>query len=685
MTDRIELPEVPELEYAPEKPPQGPVVWMQENLFSSRASTLLTLVGLFIAYVFVKGAAGFLFDWAARRWDMVTLNMRLLMAQAYPAGDNLQITDAMGEPIDQFHRIWISLGIVVALAMFSFVFWRVGSRLSRRNLARVVMGIGGFILFTFLGVPIIDYALPFLFIIGGLAVLYIGFNAIREALGTSRLLGDLALGILINLPIGIALLVLGVTSVDFGGWDWQFSLGVHFWTILAGAVLAGVGWLLQRDEASKEETIPLMGVLGVVAAAVAGLIWVIQVPVPEELVVGADKTWEPVASSTTLPWTIILLGAIVVYFIALGVRRVVPEKTGRRVLAGLWLASFPFLSMVVLRDPGFGEQFAPGFDLTQYILIAVGFLVVGGAIIAVVAHENIGEWLAAIAGVIGVAIIYTWGFTSALFFIRFLLVLLLIFVLGAKTFGSGPARNRYLIVWGATMVILTYFFIIAKGGTTVQVPGASPFGGFLLTLIVFLGVTLLSFPLGVILALGRTSTMPIFRLMSVAYIEVVRAVPLITWLIMSIIFLPFALPLDAELDRILGVILFYSGFSAAYLAENVRGGLQAIRAGQKEASKALGMTTVQTMIFITLPQALRTVIPALVGGAIATFKDTSLVTIISLFDFLHISRFVIPNSTLGRASVRTTLVFAAAFYWIFTFAMSRASLRLEKKLGVGER
>ena len=179
--------------------------------------------------------------------------------------------------------------------------------------------------------------------------------------------------------------------------------------------------------------------------------------------------------------------------------------------------------------------------------------------------------------------------------------------------------------------------------------------------------------------------MPIFRLMSVAYIEVVRAVPLITWLIMSIIFLPFALPLDAELDRIVGVILFYAGFSAAYLAENVRGGLQAIREGQKEASKALGMTTVQTMIFITMPQALRTVIPALVGGAIATFKDTSLVTIISLFDFLHISRFVIPNSTLGRASVRTTLLFAAVFYWIFTFAMSRASLRLEKKLGVGER
>ena len=685
MTGRIELPEIPELELAPEKPPQGPVVWMQENLFSSRGSTILTLAGLIIAWVMIKGFAGFIFDWTSRRWDMITLNMRLLMAQAYPAGDNPQIIDEAGVPIDQFHRIWISLGVVVVLAIFSIVFWQVGSRISRRNIARVVMGIGGFILFTFLGVPVIDYLVPVLLIVGGLALLYIGVNAVRTAIGTSRLLSDLALAILVNLPIGVLLIFAGVAGLDFGGWEWQFSVKVHFLTTLAGAVLVGLGWLAQRDEGSKDATIPTLGVIGVLMVVVTGLLWIIKVPVPAELVVGAPKAWARLASSTTVPWTIILLGSIAVYFLAVAVRKVVAEKTGRRVLSGLWMLSFPFLAMVVLRDPGFSDEFAPGFDLAQYLIIAVAFLLIGGAIIAVAAHPKIGEWAAAISGVIGVAIIYTWGFTSMLFFVRFLLVLVLLFVLGAKTFGSGPARNRYLTVYGVTMVLLTYFFIIAKGGSTVKVPGASPFGGFLLTLVVFLGVTILSFPLGILLALGRTSTMPIFRLMSVAYIEVVRAVPLITWLIMSIIFLPFALPLDAELDRILGVILFYAGFSAAYLAENVRGGLQAIRAGQKEASKALGMTTVQTMIFITMPQALRTVIPALVGGAIATFKDTSLVTIISLFDFLHISRFVIPNSTLGRASVRTTLLFAAAFYWIFTFAMSRASLRLEKKLGVGER
>jgi general L-amino acid transport system permease protein len=129
-------------------------------------------------------------------------------------------------------------------------------------------------------------------------------------------------------------------------------------------------------------------------------------------------------------------------------------------------------------------------------------------------------------------------------------------------------------------------------------------------------------------------------------------------------------------------------FNAAYLAENVRGGLQAIPRGQYEASMAMGLTTTQTTVFITMPQALKAVIPALVGQVIATFKDTSLVTIVGLFDFLHIARMVIPAQTQPFAflgSIKETLLFAAVVYWIFTFSFSRISLRLEKKLGVGER
>jgi len=122
MTGRIELPEVPELELAPEKPPQGPMVWARENLFSTPWSVVLTVFGLVVAWLFTRGIIGFLFDYDARRWDAVTVNARLLMTQAYPAADNPNIVDAAGKPIAPFHRVWISVGIVVVLAAFSLVF-----------------------------------------------------------------------------------------------------------------------------------------------------------------------------------------------------------------------------------------------------------------------------------------------------------------------------------------------------------------------------------------------------------------------------------------------------------------------------------------------------------------------------------------------------------------------------------
>jgi general L-amino acid transport system permease protein len=498
---------------------------------------------------------------------------------------------------------------------------------------------GGFLLWVFLGVTILDYFFGILF----------GF--------------------------------------DFGGWEWQFSGKVHFWTILVGLVLLGGGLLLDRamGERGKEESVSVLGLLWLIAAVIIGSLWIIELPRLSGSEPGAPKVMLPIDDSTTWPWTILLGVAFLTYWIGVALRRVVPDRTGTRVLTLAWLVSFPVLVMAVLRDPGWEETVAPGFNLSDYLIIGAVVLVLGGLLIWAASHPAIGEWSAVITGVLGVVIIYSWS-VSMLMFIRFSLFAVLFFVLGAKTFGgAAQVRRRYLTVWAGFMVFFTYLFILIKGGNTVETQTSSPFGGFDLTLIIFVSVMLLSFPLGVLLALGRTSTMPIYRLMSVAYIEIVRGVPLITWLIMSVIFLPFALPLGANIEGFIAVILFYSAFSAAYLAENVRGGLQAIRSGQKEASVALGMTTVQTMIFITLPQALRTVIPALVGQAIATFKDTSLVAIIGLLDFLALAQKSIPAQPLYRGSLRTTLIFAAFFYWIFTFSMSRASQRLEKKLGVGER
>ena len=210
-------------------------------------------------------------------------------------------------------------------------------------------------------------------------------------------------------------------------------------------------------------------------------------------------------------------------------------------------------------------------------------------------------------------------------------------------------------------------------------------GGLNLTFLLALAGLAISFPIGIMLALGRTSSMPIFRLLSTGYIETVRGVPLITVLFFANLVINRFLPREVELDDVVKAIVAVALFSAAYLAENVRGGLQSIPKGQYEAAKAMGLSTVQTTVFITLPQALRSVIPALVGQVISLFKDTSLVAIIGLADFLRVARDIVPNQPASLGSLRESLLFAMVIYWIFTFNVSRASLKLERKLGVGER
>ena len=230
--------------------------------------------------------------------------------------------------------------------------------------------------------------------------------------------------------------------------------------------------------------------------------------------------------------------------------------------------------------------------------------------------------------------------------------------------------------------------VLMSAPSTVRVASATFLGGLALTLVLSVAAILLSFPMGILLALGRTSKMPIFRLLSTAYIEVVRGVPLITWLLVAFIMLPVALPQGVEIGSVARAIAAMTFFNAAYVAENVRGGLQSVGRGQYEAAKAMGLSATQTTVFISMPQALKAVIPALVGQTIALFKDTSLVTIVGLFDFLHIARQVIPSQTtpfLFIGTIKETLLFAAVVYWMFTFSFSRMSLRLEKKLGVGER
>jgi general L-amino acid transport system permease protein len=187
----------------------------------------------------------------------------------------------------------------------------------------------------------------------------------------------------------------------------------------------------------------------------------------------------------------------------------------------------------------------------------------------------------------------------------------------------------------------------------------------------------LSFPLGVLLALGRQSKLPAIHWLSIVYIELIRGLPLIGILFMAQIMLPLVLPSDMVLDQVWRAIAGYTIFTASYLAENVRGGLQSVPSGQTEAAKALGLNSLLVITLIILPQALRAVIPTIVGQFISLYKDTSLLTIVSLVDLLGISQSILANPKyVGRSA--EIYLFIGLIYWIFCYSMSLASRKLEK-------
>jgi general L-amino acid transport system permease protein len=231
-------------------------------------------------------------------------------------------------------------------------------------------------------------------------------------------------------------------------------------------------------------------------------------------------------------------------------------------------------------------------------------------------------------------------------------------------------------------------FVLVTGGILwlPHVP-TELWGGLFLTLVVASVGIAASFPIGILLALGRRSELPIVRWVSIGFIEFVRGVPLVTVLFMSSVMLPLFLPPDVTFDKLLRALIGVALFSAAYLAEVIRGGLQAIPRGQYEAADALGLSYAQKMGLIVLPQALKLVIPGIVNSFISLFKDTSLVLIIGLFDLLGIVQQSVSSDAkwFSAQTAATGYFFAGLIFWIFCFSMSRYSAFLERRLATGER
>jgi general L-amino acid transport system permease protein len=219
-------------------------------------------------------------------------------------------------------------------------------------------------------------------------------------------------------------------------------------------------------------------------------------------------------------------------------------------------------------------------------------------------------------------------------------------------------------------------------GFSFEPVSTNDWGGLVLTLLMAVSGISLCFPLGVILALGRRSSLPVVKWMSIAYIELIRGVPLIAILFMGQVMIPLFLPEGMRPDRVLRAIIGLTIFSAAYLAENVRAGLQAVPRGQGEAAASLGLNTPLTLSLIVLPQALKTAIPAIVGQFISLFQDTTLLAIVGLAELLGISRSILANpSYLGRYA--EVYLFIGIIYWFFCYAMSLGSRKIEEMLNTG--
>ena len=222
------------------------------------------------------------------------------------------------------------------------------------------------------------------------------------------------------------------------------------------------------------------------------------------------------------------------------------------------------------------------------------------------------------------------------------------------------------------------------------VPGLQPvsvtqWGGLMLNLVLSIGGISLSLPIGIALALGRSSRLPVVKMLCVAFIEIFRGVPLITLLFMSRHLVPLAFPEDFPQNALLNAAIVITLFSSAYMAENIRGGLQALHPGQAEAARALGLPGWETTLLISLPQAIRNVIPAIVGQFIGLFKDTSLVYIIGMLDILRIGLDFVNGNIEFRDNKAEVIIFVALVFWVFCYGMSYVSGRIERHLGVGER
>ncbi|PDH69500.1 MAG: hypothetical protein CNE88_02365 [Acidimicrobiales bacterium MED-G01] len=621
---------------SPHEAPSLPVgQWLRKNLFSNWANGILTLLGALAAVVALRGVLNFVFS-ENRQWDAVRTNLRALMTLSYPES--------------QYIRVWVALGFVVGLAGLSAGIWANWGGVSVRRISTWLMGTG-----ALLALCVIVREPSVILGSDGKVIRTVDGSLRRESFMDAM--------------------------ADRSTW----------W--LAAVLLLAVGaalWSRFSDPARRRIEVSVTSVVFVGLGLAILSLWI--APYGHYAYISATKSYvaesgRTVAFSTKMPWTVMLILLSGFFFVGRFFQRGRYLGLVKGSSNVLWLISPLTLFWVVLRDPALDYGHVISTDLPM----GLAFGLLGGALLWGLTRSDIGEAGRITATVLLVFAVFNWvaaffGWYPMLQKARISFLLLALAALLAPNFIGEVAKRRQLVLgWVGVTALVHYLATMINTPSTVELQSTEFLGGLGLTLFVALIVVLLSFPLGVLLALGRTSKFPIFRMLSTSYIEVIRGVPLISVLIFFSVMVPLFLPDGMELAELAAVLTGYTLFSAAYLAENVRGGLQSITKGQYEAADAIGLTSAQRTGFIVLPQALTVSIPQLVGQVISTFKETSLLAIIGLFDFLRVANSVIPAQSEFMGVKREGILLVAMIYFFFNFTISKYSQRLERRVGLGER
>lgn len=374
----------------------------------------------------------------------------------------------------------------------------------------------------------------------------------------------------------------------------------------------------------------------------------------------------------------------------------IPRAPAKALNSGLFFAAYPVIGFFLLRGGGV-KGFAIHWLADLGNGLASSFQDAGARLASTAIMGPLGQGLSFVGRLVGwigdgLAILiwpvewlrdYIERFQSPLWTdlaATAIIVSLLMFFL------TGGFRNGWRALYKSIAIFAGIAFVIVvmgldKGG--LPIVDTRSWGGLLVTLVVSVTGIVASMPVGMILALGRRSTIPLIRVFSIAFIEFWRGVPLITVLFFATYMLPLFLPGNFTVDGLVRVLIGIALFAGAYNAEVIRGGLQAVPRGQAEAASALGLSYWKTTGLIVMPQALRNVIPALVNSFIALFKDTTLVLIVAIFDLLGQLRasFADPNWA-SPTTLFTGFAFTGIIYFVFCFGMSRYSLFVERRLNV---